>query len=158
MGRCTRYWGRPLIHFQHKTRSYLSRRVWKACTASERWVPRYISSLPEPMAFYWCSAGPLLEANWGDTFEITINNQITGPEEGTSFHWHGLFQHGTPWFDGIPAVDLCPIAPGKSFTYTFKADQYGTSWWHSHMDAQYVDGLFGPMVVYGFVSLPFTLL
>ncbi|TVY44616.1 oxidoreductase [Lachnellula subtilissima] len=93
--------------------------------------------------------GPLLEANWGDTFEITINNQIANPEEGTMLHWHGLYQHQTPWYDGVPAVDMCPIAPGRSFTYTFKADQYGTSWWHSHYDAQYADGLFGPMVIYG---------
>ncbi|MCJ1311797.1 hypothetical protein MMC25_005470 [Agyrium rufum] len=91
----------------------------------------------------------MIEANWGDTFQITVTNQITGPEEGTILHWHGLLQHGTPWFDGVPAVDTCPIAPGKSFTYTFKADLYGTSWWHSHYSAQYADGLFGPMIIYG---------
>ena len=36
--------------------------------------------------------GPTLEANWGDMFEITVQNRITGPEEGTSLHWHGLLQ------------------------------------------------------------------
>ncbi|KAL8627715.1 hypothetical protein Q9189_006582 [Teloschistes chrysophthalmus] len=32
---------------------------------------------------------PTLEANWGDMFQITVHNQITGPEEGTALHWHG---------------------------------------------------------------------
>jgi FtsP/CotA-like multicopper oxidase with cupredoxin domain len=100
------------------------------------------------------TTGPLLEANWGDTFQITVSNQITSPEEGTLLHWHGLLHKGAPWNDGVPAVDLCPIAPGKSFTYTFKADLYGTSWWHSHYSAQLANGLMGPMVIYGFVILP----
>jgi FtsP/CotA-like multicopper oxidase with cupredoxin domain len=99
------------------------------------------------------SSGPLLEANWGDTFEITVENNLFDPAEGTLLHWHGLFQHSTPWYDGVPAVDMCPIAPGRSFKYRFKADVYGTSWWHSHYDAQYVDGLWGPMVIYGSVTL-----
>lgn len=96
--------------------------------------------------------GPTIEANWGDTFQITVENRITGPEEGTSMHWHGLLQKETPWFDGIPAVQQCPIAPGSSFTYTFRAGLYGTGWYHSHYSSQYADGLFGPMIIYGFVS------
>jgi FtsP/CotA-like multicopper oxidase with cupredoxin domain len=43
----------------------------------------------------------------------------------------------------------CPIAPGKTFTYRSKAELYGTSWWHSHFSAQYADGVFGPLIVYG---------
>ncbi|MCJ1400473.1 hypothetical protein MMC11_003679 [Xylographa trunciseda] len=93
--------------------------------------------------------GPMIEANWGDTIQVTLHNQIAGPEEGTSLHWHGLLQKETPWFDGVPAVQQCPIAPGASFTYTFKADVYGTSWYHSHYSAQYADGAFGPMIIYG---------
>lgn len=96
--------------------------------------------------------GPTLEANWGDTFEITVHNNITGPEDGTTIHWHGMLQKGTPFNDGVPSVTQCPIAPGKSFTYTFQADLYGTSWYHSHYSAQYADGVWGPMVVYGYVQ------
>ena len=81
--------------------------------------------------------GPTIEANWGDTIQVTVHNQITGPEEGTGLHWHGQLQKGTPWFDGVPAVGQCPIAPGSSFTYTFQASLYGTSWYHSHYSAQY---------------------
>lgn len=48
-----------------------------------------------------------------------------------------------------PSVQQCPIAPGSSFTYTFQADLYGTSWYHSHYSAQYAGGLFGPMIIHG---------
>ena len=92
---------------------------------------------------------PTIEANWGDFITVTVNNAITGPEEGTGLHWHGLLQTGTPWEDGVPAVSQCPIAPGKSLTYHFKADLYGTSWYHSHYSAQYAGGLIGPMIIYG---------
>lgn len=54
-----------------------------------------------------------------------------------------ILQRATPWFDGVPSVQQCPIAPGKSFTYQFKADLYGTSWYHSHYSAQYAGGLLG---------------
>ncbi|PSR87224.1 multicopper oxidase-domain-containing protein [Coniella lustricola] len=93
--------------------------------------------------------GPTIEANWGDTIQVTLHNNITGPEEGTSLHWHGFLQTGTPWEDGVPGVMQCPVAPGKSYTYSFKAELYGTSWYHSHYSSQYSGGALGPIVVYG---------
>ncbi|KAI0384307.1 putative multicopper oxidase [Hypomontagnella monticulosa] len=94
--------------------------------------------------------GPLVEANWGDYIEVKVTNSITdGPAEGTAIHWHGFLQTGTPWMDGVPGVSQCPIAPGKSFTYRFRAEIYGTTWYHSHYSAQYAGGLHGPMVIYG---------
>ena len=93
--------------------------------------------------------GPLIEANWGDIIQVTVHNNITDPEEGAALHWHGFLQKGTPWEDGVPAVSQCPIAPGKSFTYQFQADLYGTSWYHSHYSSQYAGGLVGPIVIHG---------
>ena len=93
--------------------------------------------------------GPLIEANWGDVIQVTVHNNISGPEEGTTIHWHGFLQKGTPWEDGAPAVTQCPIAPGKTYTYTFNASLYGSSWYHSHYSAQYSGGVVGPIVVYG---------
>ena len=69
--------------------------------------------------------GPTIEANWGDTIQVTVTNNITGPEEGTSIHWHGLLQKGTPYEDGVPGISQCPIAPGQTHTYSFNADLYG---------------------------------
>lgn len=91
--------------------------------------------------------GPTIEANWGDWIEVVVHNDM--PDEGTSLHWHGLLQTATPWFDGVPAVQQCPIAPGSTFTYRFRADLYGTSFYHSHYSAQYTAGIFGPMIIHG---------
>ena len=136
--------------------------------------------------------GPLIEANWGDWIQgtrfrslfkwvevvflsildlpflilVTLHNNIDNPKEGTSLHWHGLLQTLTPWYDGTPSVQQCPVAPGSSFTwafqtsicwlrdwqtssYLFKADLYGSSWYHSHYSSQYAGGLFGPMIIHG---------
>jgi FtsP/CotA-like multicopper oxidase with cupredoxin domain len=80
---------------------------------------------------------------------IAVTNSITGPEEGTALHWHGLRQKKTSWYDGVPSVQMCPIAPGQTFVYEFQADLYGSSWYHSHLTAQYAGGLLGPMVIHG---------
>ncbi|KAH0593721.1 hypothetical protein MHUMG1_08472 [Metarhizium humberi] len=93
--------------------------------------------------------GPLIEANWGDTIQVTLHNNISSAEEGVALHWHGFLQHGKPWEDGVPGVTQCPIAPGKSYTYSFEAELYGTTWYHSHYSAQYAGGIVGPMVIYG---------
>ncbi len=98
---------------------------------------------------------PLIEANWGDTIQVKVRNEITGPEEGTALHWHGLLQRATPWYDGVPSVMQCPIPPGKSLTYQFKADIYGSSWYHSHYSGQYAGGLFGPMIIHGPKNVPY---
>ena len=34
-------------------------------------------------------------------------------------------------------------------SYRFRADLYGTSWYHSHYSAQLAGGLLGPMIIYG---------
>ncbi|TRX91707.1 hypothetical protein FHL15_007489 [Xylaria flabelliformis] len=65
--------------------------------------------------------GPLIEADWGDMVEVHVRNNIDNPKEGTVIHWHGLSQHNTPWFDGVPSIQQCPIVPGKTFVYRFQA-------------------------------------
>lgn len=80
---------------------------------------------------------------------MTVNNGITNPEEGTSLHWHGFLQQQSEWEDGTPSVSMCPIPPASSYTYTFKATPYGTTWYHSHYSSQYADGTWGPMIIHG---------
>ena len=48
--------------------------------------------------------------------------------------------------DGVNGITQCPVAPGDSFNYTFRAMQYGSSWYHSHFSVQYADGAVGPLV------------
>ncbi|KAK3384924.1 multicopper oxidase-domain-containing protein [Podospora didyma] len=91
--------------------------------------------------------GPTVTANWGDRINITvINNLVTN---GTSIHCHGLRQLNSNTQDGASGVTECPIAPTKSKTYSFIANQYGTAWYHSHFSAQYGNGIVGPIVING---------
>ncbi|KAF4632077.1 hypothetical protein G7Y89_g6052 [Cudoniella acicularis] len=92
---------------------------------------------------------PLIEVNWGDTIQVTVHNEIEGPGEGVALHWHGILQKTSQWFDGVPGTSQCPIPPGGTFTYSFIADLYGTTWYHSHYSAQYAGGLIGPLIVHG---------
>ncbi|KAJ3482318.1 hypothetical protein NLI96_g7059 [Meripilus lineatus] len=87
----------------------------------------------------------------GDRFQINVHDQLTDDDlfTPTSIHWHGLFQHGTNWADGVAMVTQCPIVTGSSFLYNFTVPgQAGTFWYHSHLSTQYCDGLRGPLVVY----------
>lgn len=55
------------------------------------------------------------------------------------------------WEDGSPFVNACPLGPGKSYVYDIPLinGQTGTHWYHSQLSVQYVDGLRGPLVIYG---------
>lgn len=89
--------------------------------------------------------GPLIEACWGDELVIHVKNNYNA--NGTTIHWHGLRQLGTGQMDGVNGVTQCPIAKGDSFTYKFKALQYGHTWYHSHYSLQVPKAPF-PMYLY----------
>ncbi|KAI1817913.1 multicopper oxidase [Poronia punctata] len=91
--------------------------------------------------------GPTVFADWGDTIVVHVTNSLT--TNGTSIHWHGIRQLNTNLQDGANGVTECALAPGHSKTYTFRAMQYGTSWYHSHFTAQYGDGVVGSILIYG---------
>ncbi|KAL1651517.1 laccase, multicopper oxidase, benzenediol:oxygen oxidorectuctase [Didymella pomorum] len=91
--------------------------------------------------------GPTIEADWGDEIEITVTSYLE--TNGTGVHWHGLRQLGSNEMDGVGGLTECPIVPGGTKVYRFKATQYGTSWYHSHYSVQYGDGLVGPIVIHG---------
>ncbi|KAH8883973.1 hypothetical protein GQ53DRAFT_752517 [Thozetella sp. PMI_491] len=90
--------------------------------------------------------GEMIRCNEGDTIVVNVENQSVN---ATTVHWHGIFQNGTNWMDGVPGVTQCPIAPGKKFQYKFKITfQSGTYFYHGHQAAQGIDGLVGPIVVH----------
>jgi FtsP/CotA-like multicopper oxidase with cupredoxin domain len=103
---------------------------------------------PDGKVFNQSYPGPWIQACWGDTINVTVVNDLE-KWNGTTVHWHGIRQLGTPEMDGVNGVTQCPIAPGENFTYSFKAIQYGTSWYHSHYSLQLADGLVGPLTIYG---------
>ncbi|KAH8085462.1 laccase 1 [Cristinia sonorae] len=94
--------------------------------------------------------GPLVKGNLGDRFSIAVVDNLKNPDmlTDTSIHWHGIFQTNTNWADGPAFVTQCPIIAGDTFDYNFHVEQAGTYWYHSHLSAQYCDGLRGPMVIY----------
>lgn len=49
----------------------------------------------------------------------------------------------------MPSITQCPIAPGDSQTYKWRATQYGSSWYHSHFSMQAWDGVFGGILING---------
>ena len=81
-------------------------------------------------------------------------------------HWHGIYQNGSNYADGMSMVTQCPIAQNHSFLYSFSAqEQTGTFWYHSHYSTQtwfvdlsllnlmhgsniISDGLRGPLIIY----------
>ncbi|KAJ5780623.1 hypothetical protein N7457_005783 [Penicillium paradoxum] len=94
--------------------------------------------------------GPTLEVNWGDTVVIHLRNNLPNSvRNGTSLHIHGLRQYYTNPMDGVVSVTQCPLAPGHTMTYRWRATQYGTTWYHSHIGLQTWEGVYGGLIVHG---------
>ncbi|XP_065091239.1 uncharacterized protein LOC135712206 [Ochlerotatus camptorhynchus] len=89
--------------------------------------------------------GPSIEVCENDIITVDVENHLMG--DSTTIHWHGLHQKKTPYMDGVPHISQCPISPGTTFRYTFKADNPGTHFWHSHTGMQRGDGAFGPLII-----------
>ena len=89
--------------------------------------------------------GPTLIVTEDQLVKVTVINRLAS--ESVSVHWHGMHQRNSNWMDGVEHVTQCGIPPGANFTYIFKAEQYGTHWYHSHSGAQRTDGLFGALIV-----------
>ena len=88
---------------------------------------------------------PTLVVHEGQKVIIHVHNNLT--TEGISIHWHGMFQMGSPWMDGVGQVTQCQIGPSSSFSYMYLARPSGTFWYHSHSGGQRTDGFFGALVV-----------
>ncbi len=86
--------------------------------------------------------GPLLRANVGDEFVVSLNNALDHP---SSVHWHGIALRND--MDGA-APASADVKPGQSFTYRFTAPHPGTHWAHPHaggLDTDY--GMYLPVIV-----------
>ena len=89
--------------------------------------------------------GPTLIVREGQIVAVDVHNNLS--TEGITIHWHGQHQMKTNFMDGVGLVTQCPIQPGSSFRYIFKAGPSGTFWYHSQMGSQRADGLFGALIV-----------
>ncbi|WP_122816359.1 multicopper oxidase family protein [Nocardioides pantholopis] len=69
--------------------------------------------------------GPTLRARVGEQVRVTVANELP---ETTTVHWHGM--HLPAAMDGGPHQ---PIAPGETWTPTWRVDQApATLWYHPH--------------------------
>ncbi|KAL1984795.1 hypothetical protein VTN96DRAFT_8639 [Rasamsonia emersonii] len=93
--------------------------------------------------------GPTIEADWGDTVVVHVTNNLTAAGNGTSIHFHGIRQNYTNQMDGVTSITQCPTAPGETITYTWRATQYGSSWYHSHIGLQAWEGVMGGIIING---------
>ncbi|KAK3492712.1 Cupredoxin [Neurospora hispaniola] len=89
----------------------------------------------------------MLFNDWGDWVNVTIINKLL--YNGTSIHWHGLQMEDNNINDGVGGVTECPIPPNATKSYLFLAEQYGTTWYHSHYSSQYGNGVLGAIVFNG---------
>ncbi|XP_076289574.1 uncharacterized protein LOC143213521 [Lasioglossum baleicum] len=89
--------------------------------------------------------GPPIEVCLGDTIVVDVENAAPGLE--VTIHWHGLFQNGYQYYDGVPYVTQCPIPSSTTFRYTFGANNAGTHFYHSHMSTHMLDGQIGSLIV-----------
>ncbi|KAK1755501.1 multicopper oxidase-domain-containing protein [Echria macrotheca] len=131
--------------YEHKAPNGTTREYWLTVTNTTITADGY--PFYGATVFNGTYPGPWIQACWGDTVVIHVTNNITA--RGVSIHWHGIRQYFTMQHDGVNGITQCPIAPGVTSTYSWKAVQYGSAWYHSHYSDQYADGLLGPLTLHG---------
>ncbi|KAF9883864.1 hypothetical protein FE257_002707 [Aspergillus nanangensis] len=86
--------------------------------------------------------GPPIVVNEGDEVIVDVRNNMSF---NTSIHFHGIEQKDTPWSDGVAGLSQWAIKPGQTHRYKWKANTYGTYWYHAHDKSEIMDGLYGPI-------------
>ncbi|UNI21223.1 hypothetical protein JDV02_007233 [Purpureocillium takamizusanense] len=122
------------------------RNVTKEFTVRLSWEPYALADVPRNMMLVnGQSPGPVMELDQDDWVVV---NLINDTPFNTSLHFHGIEMHQTPWADGVPGVTQHPVHQGKTFTYRFQATQYGSYWYHSHLQGQIEDGCYGAILIH----------
>ncbi|KAF6203748.1 hypothetical protein GE061_002082 [Apolygus lucorum] len=89
--------------------------------------------------------GPAIQVCENDILVVDVVNRLPG--QGVTIHWRGQKQSESPYMDGVPMLTQCPISSYTTFQYKFRAAQAGTHLWHSHTGNEFLDGIFGPLIV-----------
>ncbi|CAG8717079.1 6019_t:CDS:2, partial [Racocetra fulgida] len=55
--------------------------------------------------------GPTISCNKGDVLVLNVKNVL---DETTTLHSHGIFQRGTPWYDGVPGASQAQYIEGAA--------------------------------------------
>ncbi|XP_012350394.1 laccase ARB_05828 [Apis florea] len=89
--------------------------------------------------------GPPIQICLNDRVIVDVQNAAMGLE--ATIHWHGIFQNGFQFYDGVPYVTQCPIASSSTFRYDFVVKNSGTHFYHSHISTHMLDGQIGSFIV-----------
>nr|CAD7203048.1 unnamed protein product [Timema douglasi] len=74
---------------------------------------------------------PTINVCKGDRIVVDMEVMAQGFQE--CIHWHGLFQEGSQYYDGVPMLTQCAVQFPDSFRYQFCVNQCGTYFYHSHV-------------------------
>ncbi len=86
--------------------------------------------------------GPEIRVREGEIIRVVLKNYLP---EGTTIHWHGVPVPNA--MDGVPWVTQNAVMPGESFAYEFEARPAGSYIYHSHVNYQLDQGLYGALII-----------
>ncbi|MEJ7598392.1 MAG: multicopper oxidase domain-containing protein [Kofleriaceae bacterium] len=87
---------------------------------------------------------PTIRVNEGDWVWVDLTN---ASDEMHTIHWHGLI---VPYrMDGVPYLNQDPIMTGERYRYVFRANPYGTHFYHCHFGTSMhmQAGMYGAFIV-----------
>ncbi|XP_063978189.1 uncharacterized protein LOC135163015 [Diachasmimorpha longicaudata] len=89
--------------------------------------------------------GPSIQVCLGDLVVVDVANHAFG--SGLTIHFHGIYQNGYQYYDGVPFVTQCPISYRSTFRYKWRAQNAGTHFYHAHTGLHKPAGIQGAIVV-----------
>lgn len=98
--------------------------------------------------------GPKINCTSNNNVHINVFNNLDEPFLLT---FHGIQQRKNSWVDGT-AGTMCPIQPGKNFTYRLQMkDQIGSFYYQPSLNLQKASGGIGPINIHSriFVRVPY---
>lgn len=96
------------------------------------------------LAFNGAVPGPVIRAQQGQWMKVRFQNRT---DLNHTIHWHGLT---VPYaMDGVPFVTQPPVMPGQEYIYRFRAEPYGTHFYHCHWGTvlHMQSGMYGAFIV-----------
>ncbi|KAL6133743.1 hypothetical protein ACLB2K_065977 [Fragaria x ananassa] len=95
--------------------------------------------------------GPNINSTTNNNIVINVFNNL---DEPLMFTWNGIQQRKNSWQDGTPGT-MCPIPPGKNYTYHFQVkDQIGSYFYYPITAMHRAGGAFGGLRVNSRLLIP----
>lgn len=97
------------------------------------------------MGFNGRVPGPTIRVREGDWVWVDFTN---ASDEMHTIHWHGVNVNDYR-MDGVPYMTQDPIMRGEKYPYVFRAEPYGTHFYHCHFGTvmHMQSGMFGAFII-----------